>query len=87
MVLQPSRCRDPQEKPISEHIVIPVPPIIERTRLETAQKLLKARNLSVTPPRIPAGKGVPVPGVHDFERKWRPQGDSNPCYRRERAMS
>ena len=25
--------------------------------------------------------------VPSFVREWRPQGDSNPCYRRERAMS
>jgi hypothetical protein len=24
---------------------------------------------------------------HQLQLKWRPQGDSNPCYRRERAMS
>ena len=31
--------------------------------------------------------GGPVPGVRSFVRKWRPVGDSNPCYQRERLVS
>ncbi len=27
------------------------------------------------------------PGVHTFVPKWRPVGDSNPCYQRERLVS
>ncbi len=42
-------------KSASEHIVIPVPPIVERTEFETVQKLLKQRNPRVTPPRIVTG--------------------------------
>ena len=34
-------------------------------------------------------RGLPAPGnaVPSFVREWRPVGDSNPCYRRERAVS
>ena len=31
--------------------------------------------------------GSPIPGVRSFVRKWRPVGDSNPCYQRERLVS
>ena len=31
--------------------------------------------------------GGPVPGVRSFARKWRPVGESNPCYQRERLAS
>ena len=41
--------------------------------------LAKAASLNELPP---AGTMVP-----SFVREWRPQGDSNPCYRRERAVS
>jgi site-specific DNA recombinase len=34
-----------------------------------------------------AAKGGPIPGVRSFVRKWRPVGDSNPCYQRERLVS
>jgi hypothetical protein len=37
-------------------------------------------------PPVPSA-GLTIPGVDDEEDLWRPQGDSNPCYRRERAMS
>jgi site-specific DNA recombinase len=38
---------------------------------------------------LAAASGVKSPtlGVRSSVPKWRPQGDSNPCYRRERAMS
>ena len=32
-------------------------------------------------------KNLPLGGVQPFERKWRPLGESNPCRRRERAVS
>ncbi len=31
--------------------------------------------------------GGPVPGVRSFVRRWRPVGESNPCYQRERLVS
>ena len=31
--------------------------------------------------------GSAAPEVLSFVPKWRPLGDSNPCYRRERAVS
>ena len=34
-----------------------------------------------------SGARPAVLGVRSSVPKWRPQGDSNPCYRRERAMS
>ena len=33
------------------------------------------------------GASASVPEVLSFALDWRPQGDSNPCYRRERAVS
>ena len=32
-------------------------------------------------------KGSPIPGVRSFVRKWRPVGESNPCFQRERLTS
>ena len=32
-------------------------------------------------------QGGPVPGVRSFVRKWRPVGESNPCFQRERLTS
>ena len=58
-----------------------------------------SRQYRVSPPMLPhmlmagsypalveaiEGNGSPVPGALS---RWRPQGDSNPCYRRERAVS
>lgn len=31
--------------------------------------------------------GAPVPGVRGFVRRWRPVGESNPCFQRERLTS
>ena len=42
-------------KPVSEHIVVPVPAIIEREEFEAVQQTLKARNPRVTPPRVVTG--------------------------------
>ncbi|MEP3669313.1 MAG: recombinase family protein, partial [Roseibium sp.] len=44
-----------KENPVSEHIVVAVPPIIERDEFETVQSMLKARNPKVTPPRVVTG--------------------------------
>lgn len=32
-------------------------------------------------------KGGPIPGVRSFVRRWRPVGESNPCFQRERLTS
>lgn len=50
-----SEAKTGRTKPASEHIVIPVPPIIERTEFEAVQNILKQRNPRVTPPRIVTG--------------------------------
>ncbi|PCK77514.1 recombinase family protein [Rhizobium sophoriradicis] len=39
-------------KPISEQVVVPVPPIISREEFEATQATLQVRNRQVTPPRI-----------------------------------
>lgn len=31
--------------------------------------------------------GTPVPGVRSFVCRWRSQGESNPCFQRERLTS
>jgi hypothetical protein len=48
-------------KPVSEIVVVPVPPIIDRETFDAVQKLLKARHPKVTssavisgPPFLPA---------------------------------
>jgi hypothetical protein len=37
--------------------------------------------------RLRAALNETAAGVIAFVREWRPVGDSNPCYRRERAVS
>ena len=37
--------------------------------------------------QLTIGRPVAVRKVRFFGQEWRPQGDSNPCYRRERAVS
>ena len=37
--------------------------------------------------QLVSGRPKPSSKVLSFGRQWRPQGDSNPCYRRERAVS
>lgn len=44
-----------QQKPATEHITIPVPPIIERTAFDAVQSMLKARNPRVEAPRVITG--------------------------------
>ena len=41
----------------------------------------------VFPGAIAVGQKLRGSGVNAFAQKWRPHGDSNPGYRRERAMS
>jgi hypothetical protein len=36
---------------------------------------------------IPLKKQLPNTSLREVLGNWRPQGDSNPCYRRERAVS
>lgn len=42
-------------KPASEHIVVPVPAIIDRADFEAVERTLKLRNPKVTPPRVTTG--------------------------------
>lgn len=44
-----------QAKPSSEHIIVEVPPIIERTTFNAVQDTLKAKNPKTTPPRVTTG--------------------------------
>ncbi|CAA6606124.1 Resolvase domain [Rhodospirillaceae bacterium LM-1] len=44
-----------KQKPVSEQVVIPVPPIIERTEFESVQRTLKSRRPNITPPRVTTG--------------------------------
>jgi hypothetical protein len=37
--------------------------------------------------RAALSNGVPVPGVRGLVRNWRPVGESNPCFQRERLTS
>ncbi len=57
--------------------------------------VVSRREVRITGPRAALARAasdtgeLPHPGspVLTFVRKWRPVGDSNPCYRRERAVS
>jgi hypothetical protein len=56
--------------------------MMKPTGIEHAAHVQEIYIRDVRPPR--------PPGVNNFGQKrwrWRPQGDSNPCYRRERAVS
>jgi site-specific DNA recombinase len=44
-----------REKPVTEHIVVPVPPIIDKVEFEAVQAMLKSRDPRVTPPRVVSG--------------------------------
>lgn len=44
-----------RQKPVSEQIIVPVPPIIERAEFDAVQKTLKSRQPLVTPPRVVTG--------------------------------
>ena len=44
-----------KDKPASEHVIVPVPAIIDRDEFDTVQAMLKVRNPKVTPPRVVTG--------------------------------
>ena len=59
--------------------------IIDRIEVDDAQIRILGRK-DVLEQAVLANGG-PIPGVRSFVRKWRPVGDSNPCYQRERLVS
>ncbi|MDF1608272.1 recombinase family protein [Hoeflea sp. YIM 152468] len=44
-----------KDKPVTEHIMVPVPAIIERSEFDNVQQTLRQRNPRVTPPRVTTG--------------------------------
>ena len=44
-----------REKPVTEHISVPVPPIIDKPEFEAVQAMLKSRDPRATPPRVVTG--------------------------------
>src|SRR3546814_9870063 len=49
------RSKTKELKPVSEIVMVPVPPIIDRETFDAVQKLLKARNPKVMPARVISG--------------------------------
>ncbi len=49
------RSKSKELKPVSEIVVVPVPPIIARETFDAVQKLLKARHPTVTPSAVISG--------------------------------
>jgi hypothetical protein len=56
-------------------------------RIEIGDGLIRIVGDVATLSRAVAGKQTGLSGVRGFERKWRPQRDSNPCLHRERVLS
>ena len=63
--------------------------IIERIVVEDRKVEIIGQKDRLLSQLVKATPNAPKPRakVLSFARHWRPQGDSNPCYRRERAMS
>ena len=51
-------------KPVSEIVVVPVPPIIDRETFDTVQKLLKVRHPTVTPSAVISGPTLLTGLIH-----------------------
>jgi DNA invertase Pin-like site-specific DNA recombinase len=49
------RTKDKQLKPVSEVVVVPCPPLIDRETFDAVQAHLRARNPKITPPRVVSG--------------------------------
>lgn len=58
------RSKTKELKPISEIVVVPVPPIIDRDTFDAVQKLLKARNPKVMPARVISGPTMLTGLIH-----------------------
>ena len=56
-------------------------------RIEVDDHVIRIVGDKATLEQVVAGKALSTFGVRTFGRKWRPLRDSNPCFRRERAMS
>lgn len=54
-VFNRSESKSGRQKPVSEHIAIEVPAIIERAEFDAVQATLKSRDPRVTPPRVVSG--------------------------------
>ncbi len=58
------RSKSKELKPVSEIVVVPVPPIIDRETFDTVQKLLKARHPTVTPSAVISGPTLLTGLIH-----------------------
>ena len=58
------RSKTKELKPVSEIVMVPVPPIIDRDTFDTVQKLLKARNPKVMPARVISGPTMLTGLIH-----------------------
>ena len=59
-----SRSKTKERKPISEVVVVPVPPLIDRETFDAVQALLKARNPKVMPARVVSGPTMLTGLIH-----------------------
>lgn len=58
------RSKSKELKPVSEIVVVPVPPIIDRETFDTVQALLKARHPKVTPSAVISGPTLLTGLIH-----------------------
>jgi len=58
------RAKSKELKPVSEIVVVPVPPIIERETFDAVQALLKARHPTVTPSAVISGPTMLTGLIH-----------------------
>jgi site-specific DNA recombinase len=58
------RSKTKERKPVSELVVVPVPPIIDRETFNAVQALLKARNPKVVPARVVSGPTMLTGLIH-----------------------
>jgi site-specific DNA recombinase len=58
------RSKSKELKPVSEIVVVPVPPIIDRETFDTVQALLKARHPTVTPSAVISGPTLLTGLIH-----------------------
>ena len=56
-------------------------------RIEVDDNVIRIIGDKATLEQVVAGRQTTPGGVRSFERNWRSLGDSNPCFRRERATS
>jgi site-specific DNA recombinase len=59
-----TRSKTRELKPNSEIVTVPVPPIIDRETFDAVQRLLKARNPKVMPPRVVSGPTMLTGLIH-----------------------